>query len=62
MFPVICSFSAVKSNTAGLTVTGRTGKAHRPSAVLDIELRAVCGPVGLLKPAQEVRDKMNARF
>jgi len=33
MFPLICSFSAVKSNTAGLTVTGRTGKVQRPSAV-----------------------------
>ena len=33
MFPVICLFSAVKSNTAGLTVTGRTGKAQRPSVV-----------------------------
>jgi hypothetical protein len=33
MFPVIYSFSAVKSNTAGLTVTGWTGKVLRPWAV-----------------------------
>jgi hypothetical protein len=58
MFPVIYSFSAVKSNTAGLTVTGWTGRPRRPWAVLGIELPDGCKPLGLVRPAQE--DTVNA--